>query len=263
MGQTRKVGGEPQEGPARPPPPCRFISPPCCGFSSFPTDPGGRRMAKAGGGHLPTPPPPGLSLSLNSPGAFFTEMEEIIRRGWGVTNISTSRKKERKRSREQQGKGLSSQLKFSQREKIKEKEKRRRCKRAMWGGPGVRGVGAKEMVVGERAGAPPPAPLPNSSPKRQKAELKTQGDAVKSGKGKSYPKRSGGGMWGAAGAGLPPPGLRGAGGRGGTPAGRGLGPGAAPPGAGFSHIPLEQPQIQAELFCSGVAGFSCLVLFWK
>lgn len=206
MGQTRKVGGEPQEGPARPPPPCRFISPPCCGFSSFPTDPGGRRMAKAGGGHLPTPPPPGLSLSLNSPGAFFTEMEEIIRRGWGVTNISTSRKKERKRSREQQGKGLSSQLKFSQREKIKEKEKRRRCKRAMWGGPGVRGVGAKEMVVGERAGAPPPAPLPNSSPKRQKAELKTQGDAVKSGKGKSYPKRSGGGNVGGGRSGAAPAG---------------------------------------------------------
>lgn len=140
----------------------------------------------------------------------------------------------------------------------------------MGGGPGERGFGAQKMVVGERAGAPPPAPLPNSSPKRQKAELKAQGNAVKSGKGKSYPKRSGG-IWGTAGAWLPPPGLRGAGGRGGggggalggTPAGRGLGPGAAPPGAGFSHIPLEQPQIQVELFCSGVAGFSCLVLFWK
>lgn len=114
----------------------------------------------------------------------------------------------------------------------------------MGGGPGKRGFGAQKMVVGERAGAPPPAPLPNSSPKRQKAELKAQGNAVKSGKGKSYPKRSGG-IWGTAGAWLPPPGLRGAGGRGGgvggarggTPAGRGLGPGAAPPRSGFFPYP--------------------------
>lgn len=108
----------------------------------------------------------------------------------------------------------------------------------MGGGPGERGFGAQKMVVGERAGAPPPAPLPNSSPKRQKAELKAQGDAVKSGKGKSYPKRSGG-IWGTAGAWLPPPGLRGAGGRGGSGGG---GAAAGPPRDGASVLALRPPE---------------------